>query len=222
MYISIQSRSSWHALGARLATVAPIILRPLSRGRVALRSAEQRDEPIVEFNFVADEHDRLRLMDGVRRAVDFFSSDEVRPLIYKPFAVQFTDKIRLLNRVTSANALKSWAIAKGVQFIPVLSDLAMRQITESANDLASLANDLERLAELVRNNVAGIFHPAGTCRMGVANDPFAVTDQAGRVYGVEGLRVVDASIMPILPRAPTNLPALMVGEKLAAAILDGE
>jgi len=58
-----------------------------------------------------------------------------------------------------------------------------------------------------------------TCKMGSADDPMAVTDHAGRVHGVGGLRVVDASVMPAVPRANTNLPTIMIAEKMAAAIL---
>ena len=54
--------------------------------------------------------------------------------------------------------------------------------------------------------------------MGAADDPSAVVDPMGRVRGVENLRVADASIMPIIPRANTNLPTLMIAEKLAAAM----
>jgi 5-(hydroxymethyl)furfural/furfural oxidase len=55
--------------------------------------------------------------------------------------------------------------------------------------------------------------------MGRADDPHAVVDTQGRVRGVAGLRVVDASVMPTLPRGNTNLPTLMVAEKMASAIL---
>jgi 5-(hydroxymethyl)furfural/furfural oxidase len=55
--------------------------------------------------------------------------------------------------------------------------------------------------------------------MGRDDDPLAVTDPSGRVMGVAGLRVADASIMPMVPCANTNLPTIMIGEKLAATIL---
>jgi 5-(hydroxymethyl)furfural/furfural oxidase len=74
------------------------------------------------------------------------------------------------------------------------------------------------LAEHIRDNVAGQFHPVGTCRMGGADDPQAVVDMQGRVRGFSGLRVVDASIMPTLTRGNTNIPTTMVAEKIAAAI----
>jgi choline dehydrogenase len=66
----------------------------------------------------------------------------------------------------------------------------------------------------VASQVSTYFHPGGSCRMGV--DPLAVVDGTGRVRGVAGLRVCDASIFPTLPRANTNLPAVMVAEVMAA------
>src|SRR5262249_44655470 len=69
-------------------------------------------------------------------------------------------------------------------------------------------------------NVAGMFHPVGTCRMGAAGDRDAVVDPTGRGRGVGGLRVVDASIMPTLPPGDTNIPTIMVAEKSDQGILD--
>jgi choline dehydrogenase-like flavoprotein len=64
-------------------------------------------------------------------------------------------------------------------------------------------------------------HHVGTCRMGAPDDRLAVVDECARVYGVAGLRVVDASIMPVIPRANTNLPTVMIAEKVAAGMVDG-
>ena len=60
-----------------------------------------------------------------------------------------------------------------------------------------------------------------TCRMGPADDPMAVTNTAGRVHGIDGLRVVDASIFPVVPCANTNIPTIMTAEKISDAILAG-
>ncbi len=60
------------------------------------------------------------------------------------------------------------------------------------------------------------FHPVGTCKMGPESDPTAVVDARGKVHGVDNLFVADASIMPVVPRANTNIPALVVGERIAA------
>jgi choline dehydrogenase len=70
----------------------------------------------------------------------------------------------------------------------------------------------------VRDHVTTTFHPSGTCQMGPAADPVAVVDHTGRVYGVGGLRVVDASVFPTIPRANIHCTVVAVAEKLADAI----
>ena len=70
--------------------------------------------------------------------------------------------------------------------------------------------------EDVRRDNLHYYHPVGTCKMGPESDPTAVVDARGKVYGVDNLYVADASIMPIVPRANTNIPALVVGERIAA------
>ena len=62
-------------------------------------------------------------------------------------------------------------------------------------------------------------HISGTCKMGLASDPMAVVDQHGRVHGLQGLRVVDASIMPDCIRANTNVTTMMIGERISDMIL---
>ena len=81
---------------------------------------------------------------------------------------------------------------------------------------ATVAQEGPGLEEAVRANVDVYFHPVGTCRMGPAEDPLAVVDTRGRVHGLDGLWVVDASIMPTTPAAGTNLPTIMVAERCAA------
>ena len=76
----------------------------------------------------------------------------------------------------------------------------------------------DALREYVRQNVTTIFHPTGTCKMGPAADPTAVVDASLRVHGVEGLRVVDCSVMPSIVSGNTNVPAVAIGEKAADMI----
>jgi choline dehydrogenase-like flavoprotein len=82
-----------------------------------------------------------------------------------------------------------------------------------------VGDDTEALVEAVGHIGTTIFHPVGTARMGVSSDPQAVVDARLRVHGIEGLRVVDASIMPTITSGNTNTPTAMIAEKGADMIL---
>jgi choline dehydrogenase-like flavoprotein len=85
---------------------------------------------------------------------------------------------------------------------------------------ADLASD-DALDHWLLREVTTFSHIAGTCKMGPASDPMAVVDQYGKVYGIDGLRIVDASMMPDLVRAPINPTVMMMGERLADLIRQG-
>ena len=72
----------------------------------------------------------------------------------------------------------------------------------------------EELADWLRTNAMTTFHPVGTCRMG--NDTIAVVDATLAVHGIAGLRIADASVMPIIISGNTDAPTIMIGEKAAA------
>jgi choline dehydrogenase len=74
----------------------------------------------------------------------------------------------------------------------------------------------EEISEFVREGMQSMFHPVGTCKMG--NDAMAVVDEQLRVHGIDGLRIVDASIMPVIPSGNTNIPTIMIAEKAADMI----
>ena len=219
MYINVQCKTSWSALGFQVANLAPTLLKPMARGRVSL-TARDATPPCVEFNFTGHELDLKRFMHGFRLAVDILAHERVRAMSGITFPVKFDDRLRRLNRITPANRIASAAIAAIVDLVPPLAEPIFSTLADRRVDLAALVKDEAALAEHIRQNVAGMFHPVGTCRMGVAGDRDAVVDPMGRVRGVGALRVVDASIMPTLPRGNTNIPTIMLAEKIAAAMLD--
>ncbi len=101
-------------------------------------------------------------------------------------------------------------IARQITKTPPLSGLVIDEIFPGKE--ATKTADLEAAAI---GQVDTYHHPVGTCRMGPATDKSAVVDSRGKVYGVEGLYVVDASIMPTIPSANTNLPTIMIAERCA-------
>jgi 5-(hydroxymethyl)furfural/furfural oxidase len=101
---------------------------------------------------------------------------------------------------------------------PLRSYLVNNLITEGFSFDQVMADD-EALEAFVRKAAIGVWHASCTCRMGRPDDPMAVTDTQGRVKGVQSLRVVDASLFPVVPCANTNFPTLMTAEKIAAAML---
>lgn len=94
---------------------------------------------------------------------------------------------------------------------PAFQEIIATRIAPTDEDLASDA----ALDRWLLANVSTAHHLAGTCKMGPASDPMAVVDQYGCVHGVQGLRVVDASIMPDVVRANTNATIIMMAERIA-------
>ncbi|MEW9900899.1 choline dehydrogenase [Chitinivorax sp. PXF-14] len=106
--------------------------------------------------------------------------------------------------------VKAFKITRKVMEAPALAPVrGEEQVTKH------LRSD-DEIRDIIRSRGDGIYHPVGTCKMG--NDPMAVVDAELRVHGIEGLRVVDASIMPTLIGGNTNAPAIMIGEKAADMI----
>jgi 5-(hydroxymethyl)furfural/furfural oxidase len=219
MYINVQCKTSWSPLGLQIANLAPTLLKPMARGRVTL-PARDAQYPCVELNFTGEEIDLRRFMAGFRRAVEILAHEKVRAMSGITFPVKFTDRLRRLNRITAANRLNSALIARLIDWVPPLAGPILSALADRRIDLKTLVEDDDALAQHIRDNVAGTFHPVGTCRMGRADDPGAVVDAAGRVHGIFGLRVVDASIMPTVTRGNTNIPTIMVAEKISAAIIE--
>jgi len=102
----------------------------------------------------------------------------------------------------------SWKIMHSPELAPFLA----RVVTPAADVVESDA----LLANYIRATTSTTWHVVGTCRMGPGSDPMAVVDQRGRVHGLDGLSVADASIMPDIVSCNTNLTSIMIGERISS------
>jgi choline dehydrogenase len=99
---------------------------------------------------------------------------------------------------------------------PAIATITARvQIDEAGRSLDDIHNE-RQIDEWLQAGCSDYVHAVGTCRMGPLDDPQSVVDPDGRVIGVEGLCVVDASIIPEVPRANTHLTTVMIAEHIAA------
>jgi choline dehydrogenase len=145
-------------------------LRPESRGRVGLASADPFADPTIFPNYLAAEEDRRALREGVKMVRDVANQKAL-------------------------TAIRGDEVEPGV--------------------LVQTDADIDAW---IRQSAETIYHPVGTCRMGVAGDAMAVVDGELKVQGLAGLRVVDASVMPNLVGGNTNAGTIMVAEKAADLI----
>jgi choline dehydrogenase len=132
--------------------------------------------------------------DAPRIAPNYLSTEEDR--------IVAADSLRVARRIAAQPALAKYRpeeFKPGVEF-------------QSDDELARLAGDI----------ATTIFHPVGTAKMGRIDDETAVVDPQLRVRGVQGLRVIDASVMPTITSGNTNSPVLMIAEKAARWIVRGE
>ncbi len=116
-----------------------------------------------------------------------------------------------------AIAAASLRLTRRIVAMPALAKYAPKEVKPGVQ----FQTDAE-LAQLAGAIGTTIFHPVGTAKMGPVSDPMAVVDARLRVHGVQGLRVVDASVMPSITSGNTNSPTLMIAERAAAWIVAGE
>jgi choline dehydrogenase len=157
-----------HKFSAFTASVCQ--LRPESRGRIRIKSADPMQHPSIQPNYLSTELDRRVAVAGIK-------------------------------------------VARRIAAAPSLAP----HITEEFVPGPTYQRD-EELLEAARLYSQTIYHPTSTCRMG--RDDRAVVDARLRVHGIEGLRVVDASIMPEIVSGNTNAPTIMIAEKGADMILE--
>lgn len=221
MYVSASSKSGWHAVGIRLGSFLLWCNKPYSRGTVGLSSADPSAEPDVDFALLSDSRDFERMKDAIRRMAEIFTDPVLSAIARDPFPSCYSEAVRRIGKVTTKNKILTSILAAIMDGPSPLRRAAVHYFITEGVTLKNCLEDDSAMEEYVRDGTTGCWHPSGTCRMGRADDPMAVTDPAGRVYGVENLRVCDASIFPCVPRANTNIPTIMCAEKISDAILTG-
>jgi 5-(hydroxymethyl)furfural/furfural oxidase len=219
MYLSSATRAAWHALGNRLGLFFLWCNRPFSRGQVSITSSDPLAPPDVGLNLLSDARDLERMAIGVRRLAAVVQHSALHRHAGDFFPAAFSPRVKALSRVTPANALLTRVLGLGLDTPAPLRRWIVERFVTGGQRMAALLADEQALHDFIRKSVFGVWHASGTCRMGPATDRHAVTDSQGRVHGVQNLRVVDASLMPRLPTANTNIPVIMMAEKIAGTIL---
>ena len=219
MFVAVLSQSAWHAVGAQIASLLTFVNKTYSEtGQVKLASRNPQAEPVVEFNLLSDRRDLERLMNGFRKMAALQMSAPLQAVTDKPFPASYTDRVRKIGVVNTRNKVLTSIAAMLMDGPAALRHAMIDNFIVEGFTFEQVMTDDEALEAFVRKATIGVWHASCSLRMGRADDPMAVVDTQGRVKGVQGLRVVDASIFPVVPCANTNFPTLMAAEKIAAAM----
>ena len=222
MFTVVTNKTSWHAVGEQIGSFIVTVYKTYSEtGSVQLRSSNWADEPQVDFNLLQDQRDLERMMHGVRKFGALHLTPIMQTVTDNPFPASYSDKVRQVGLHSRKNKLITDALAMALDSSAAVRKYLIETLVMEGVTLQDVLTSDEKLEAFVRKAAVGVWHASCTCRMGAEDDPMAVTDPAGRVRGVAGLRVVDASVFPQVPCANTNFPVLMTAEKMSDAILAG-
>lgn len=219
MKMSLSARFDQTPIGHQIGVLRVGPDQAHSTGYVELRSSDPNKEPFVAFNLLSDPRDMERMKRGVRFAIDLLHSDELAAVGHSAFAGAYTTWIRRLGQKDPLSRVVNGFGAKLLDLHPMLRT-AMIGLAVSGYDINRMRTDDAELERFIRDTVLGNWHACGTVAMGQPDNPSAGVDPSGRVIGVEGLRVADASVMPCIPCANINISTIMIAEKLADAILE--
>jgi 5-(hydroxymethyl)furfural/furfural oxidase len=219
MYMLPVARSAWHPLGGQIGSLVVWLNKIFSRGTVELRTADPHEGPLVSFNFLADRRDAERMKGAVRFMARLAKTQPFAQVFDHAVLSSYSGFAKSLGSPTLRNLLLTAPVSAALGLLPPLRKPFFHHMVGGSLTLDQILADDDLLEERVRTLAVGQWHPCGTCRMGAESDRDAVVDPAsGRVHGVAGLRVADASVMPTAPRANLNVPVLMIAEKMADAI----
>jgi choline dehydrogenase-like flavoprotein len=208
-------RVSTRSFGPRIAMLAACLYTPVSRGSVSLRSADPSVPPVVQQCLLADPLDAKRMIMSVRHAERLLLEPAVRQCFEEIYLMPRQAPLKLING-TGVSGLAKAVGATAVLAAPAplrraMIGTAIKPGRLVAGDAAAKPISDEEILDAT----GASFHPTSTCAIGAERDPMAVVDPYCRVYGVEGLRVADASVMPKIVSANTNMPTIMIAERVA-------
>ena len=211
-------RSAWHAVGVRIGTLSSYIGRSYSTGEVRLNSPDPDDEPYVNFNWLGDQRDLDRMVDAFRRMASILHRDPVPRYMSNLFASKFSQRVRDLGRKNLRNAILTNVAAMMMDSSASLRRILFDKVISDSPPLAELLANPVMLERHVRDNVQSAWHASCTCRMGDPADAETVVDPGGKVVGAENLFIADASVMPEVSRTNTNIPTIMIAERVAEMV----
>ena len=222
MYVAFMSKTSWHAVGEQIGSLLLFVNKVFSEtGEVRLATTNWRDEPEVEFNLLSDRRDLDRIAQGLRRLAPLYGDPALQGVVSDPFPASYSDKVRQVGEINTKNRILTGIMARLLDGPGFFRSFLIKNLIMEDFTIDGVCNDEEEAEAFIRKAAVGVWHASCTCRMGASEDTMAVTDHNGRVHGIAGLRVVDASIFPVVPSANTNLPTIMTAEKISDAILEG-
>jgi 5-(hydroxymethyl)furfural/furfural oxidase len=215
MHAAILSRSAWHSVGQRIGTMFMWVNKSYSRGSLRLVSRDAQVEPAVDFNMLSDWRDLERLKTAFRLGARILCDPLMRSICDTVFPASYSPRVAKAAAPGFVNSLQRGILSALLDRAGPLRSSIVHNIVTLGVKLDELISDDGALTAFVRTHVGGTWHPSGTCRMGAAGDRMAVTSPTGMVYGVQNLSVCDASIMPSIPCANTNIPVIMMAERIA-------
>jgi 5-(hydroxymethyl)furfural/furfural oxidase len=211
-------RVSGARFGPAFALVGSALYAPMSRGFVRLRDADLLSLPEVDFRFMSDPADAPRMVQAARLAERLLRAPEVAGDYHEAFLLPGALSVKQFNRPGIAGKLLTLAAEAAANSPGLIRRAVFSRAFRSGTPVAFAGGGRSISDEQILSSISPMGHPVGTCAMGRASDPMAVVDESFRVYGVSNLYVADASAMPVIPSANTNLPTLMLAEMAAERI----
>ncbi|ALN73478.1 GMC family oxidoreductase [Aureimonas sp. AU20] len=215
MHGAILSRSGWHSVGWRIGTIFFWVNKSYSRGALQLASPDPRAEPKVDFRMLSDGRDLERLKLALRRGAEILGHPSLRSHVSHVFPTSYSPRVASIALPGAWNSLQRGVLSAALDTAGRHTGALVHRLVTRNVTLDGLLADDAALTGFIQRSVGGTWHPSGTCRMGGEDDPMAVTSSDGTVRGVTGLRVCDASLMPSIPCANTNVPTIMIAERIA-------